>query len=100
MANVFKAKKILSTSGVFSTVVLAPNLVYNTGDQAVSGVKNFSDRPTVNGTGVLLSGEAGGTVDLSNYATTGQLTQASGTLQSQIDNLSVNNSIVYAVALG
>lgn len=58
MANVFKAKKILSTSGIFSSVAEAPNLVYNTGNQAVSGVKNFSDRPTVNGTGVLLSGEA------------------------------------------
>lgn len=34
------------------------NVVYLTGDQNVSGVKNFSSRPTVNGTGVLLSGEA------------------------------------------
>lgn len=38
--------------------VVASNLVYNTGDQNVSGVKNFYSRPTVNGTGVLLSGEA------------------------------------------
>lgn len=34
------------------------NVVYLTGDQNVSGVKNFSSRPTVNGTGVLLNGEA------------------------------------------
>jgi hypothetical protein len=29
-----------------------------TGDQNISGVKNFTSRPTVNGTGILLSGEA------------------------------------------
>ena len=38
--------------------VVASNLVYNTGNQTISGVKNFISRPTVNGTGVLLSGEA------------------------------------------
>lgn len=32
--------------------------VRQTGDQNISGVKNFFSRPTVNGTGVLLSGEA------------------------------------------
>ena len=32
--------------------------IYATGDQNISGVKNFYSRPTVNGTGVLLSGEA------------------------------------------
>ena len=31
-----------------------------TGNQDISGVKNFYTRPTVNGTGVMLSGEAGG----------------------------------------
>jgi len=38
--------------------VIAANLVYNTTDQNINGVKNFLLRPTVNGTGVLLSGEA------------------------------------------
>ena len=32
--------------------------VYATGNQIISGVKTFASRPTVNGTGVLLSGEA------------------------------------------
>jgi hypothetical protein len=36
----------------------ADNLVYNTGNQTISGEKIFKTRPTVNGTGVLLSGEA------------------------------------------
>jgi hypothetical protein len=38
--------------------VSANNLVYNVNDQIISGIKNFASRPTVNGTGVLLSGEA------------------------------------------
>lgn len=33
-------------------------VVLITGNQGISGVKNFFSRPTVNGTGVLLSGEA------------------------------------------
>ena len=33
------------------------NLVYTTGGQNISGIKNFIQRPTVNGTGVLLEGE-------------------------------------------
>ena len=33
------------------------NLVYTTGNQSISGIKNFSERPTVNGTGVVLEGE-------------------------------------------
>lgn len=34
------------------------NIVYTTGDQTISGIKTFVSRPTVNGTGFLLSGEA------------------------------------------
>jgi hypothetical protein len=34
------------------------NAVAKTGNQNISGLKNFYTRPTVNGTGVLLSGEA------------------------------------------
>lgn len=33
--------------------------IYATGNQTVSGVKNFTLRPTINGTGVLLIGEGG-----------------------------------------
>ncbi len=34
------------------------NVVYATGDQTISGAKDFITRPTVDGVGVLLSGEA------------------------------------------
>lgn len=42
MAQRFKAKTLLSNSGVFNNQVLAPNLIYNTGDQTISGSKTFS----------------------------------------------------------
>ena len=38
------------------------NVVYTTGNQDISGVKNFYSRPTVNGSGVLLIGETGSVV--------------------------------------
>jgi hypothetical protein len=41
------------------------DLVYTSGNQTISGIKSFTTRPTVNGTGVLLSGEAA-QVDLSS----------------------------------
>jgi hypothetical protein len=58
MAQIFKAKTLVSNTGRFSNEVTAPNLVYNTGNQNISGIKSFYSRPTVNGTGILLSGEA------------------------------------------
>ena len=79
MANTFKVKKLLGASGIFSSLVEAPNLVYNTGNQTVSGIKNFISRPTVNNTGVVLSGEA---ATPANLATTGS------TLNTRINNLS------------
>ena len=64
-------------SGVktFATGIFAPNLVFNTGDQVISGVKDFALRPTVNGTGVLLFGEAGSGASLTDVVfTTGNQT--------------------------
>jgi hypothetical protein len=50
------------------------NTVRTTGDQTVSGVKAFILRPTVNGTGVLLSGEAAQADLSSTVRTTGNQT--------------------------
>ena len=41
--------------------------VNTTGNQTVNGIKNFTSRPTVNGTGVLLSGEAYPSNNPSNF---------------------------------
>jgi photosystem II stability/assembly factor-like uncharacterized protein len=49
------------------------NLLYNTGNQTVDGVKDFTARPTVNGIGVLLQNEsAGGIVENVVYTTGNQ----------------------------
>lgn len=85
-------------TGATGSFAVNTQVVFITGNQDVSGVKNFYSRPTVNGTGVLLSGEAAGAantgsltgvfyplnsnpsgyitgVDLSSYVTTGQTGQ-------------------------
>ena len=41
MAQIFKAKTLVSNTGRFSNEATAPNLVYNTGDQNISGAKIF-----------------------------------------------------------
>jgi hypothetical protein len=48
------------------------NVVYTTGNQTISGVKTFASRPTVNGTGVLLSGEAASLPNTVVYTTGSQ----------------------------
>ena len=53
MAQRFKAKTLLSNSGVFNNEVIAPNLVYNTGNQNISGVKTFANNIQVSGTGIF-----------------------------------------------
>ena len=42
MANIFKAKTLVSRTGIFSHQAIAPNLVYNTGNQTIAGNKTFS----------------------------------------------------------
>jgi hypothetical protein len=49
---------IINGDVFLTNTIMAPNLIYNTGNQTISGIKTFASRPTVNGTGVLLSGEA------------------------------------------
>ena len=45
-------------SGKNDYIALASEVVNMTGNQTISGIKTFASRPTVNNTGVLLSGEA------------------------------------------
>ena len=52
---------------LYGQISFPSNAVFTTGDQGIGGIKNFTSRPTVNGTGVLLSGEA-------SAANTGYLT--------------------------
>jgi hypothetical protein len=50
-------------------------IVYTTGNQTINGIKNFTIRPTVNGIGVLLQGEAINNIVVENVVyTTGNQT--------------------------
>ena len=55
MANIFKAKTLVSRTGIFSHEVIAPNLVYNTGDQIIYGNKDFINNVGISGTGIFNS---------------------------------------------
>jgi hypothetical protein len=48
------------------------NIVYTTGDQTINGIKTFTSRPTLNGTGFLLSGEAAQLPETIIYSTGNQ----------------------------
>jgi len=48
---------------VSNVQLFAPNLVYNTGNQTISGLKDFTTRPTVNTIPVALSGEAASSIE-------------------------------------
>jgi hypothetical protein len=56
ISNNFSSYKL--KSGVNGYIPIDYEVVYNTGNQTISDIKNFTSRPTVNGTGVLLSGDA------------------------------------------
>ena len=84
----FTAATARTNLGLTSTATQPENtFVRTTGDQTVSGIKNFTSRPTVNGTGVLLSGEA---ATPQNLATTGS------TLTTSINSLSGTVTGTYA----
>jgi hypothetical protein len=62
-------------SGNYTETVLTPqqiSAVALTGNQTVSGTKTFASRPTVNGTGILLSGEASSLPNTVVYTTGNQ----------------------------
>ena len=65
----FRTRVLYSESGVFQNIstndIIANNLLYLSGDQSISGLKSFEQRPIVSGNAVLLSGD----VDFSNFYT-------------------------------
>jgi hypothetical protein len=93
--------KINNLSGYVSGISLGGSLptifVYTTGAQTISGNKDFGSRPTVNGTGVLLSGEAA-QVDLTSTIRTTGDQNISGlktfTDTGAFNNIQINNKLV------
>lgn len=59
--------------GQIDNNTIVGDFVYLTGNQTISGVKTFTSRPTVNGTGVLLSGEAAGSANFQYLPVTGNI---------------------------
>ena len=63
--NIHGGNLLVDRTGIFlsgidlknSKLNNASNVIYNTGDQTISGIKTFASRPTINNTGFLLSGE-------------------------------------------
>jgi hypothetical protein len=80
------ADKFITQGGTSSDYVkgdgslgLLPNtIVYTTGNQAISGVKTFSDLPFVNGTGVSISGHTHAISDVTGLQSALDLKQPSG----------------------
>ena len=73
----FNVSQVLMMPG--SSFLNRHGAVFVTGNQTVSGIKNFISRPTVNNTGVVLSGEA---------ATPQNLFTTGSTLNTRINSLS------------
>ena len=71
------------------------NLVYNTGNQTISGIKTFAARPVVNGTPVVLSGELFNTIFPRNFPT---LNQIFTTGESFGNNISINEDETVLIA--
>ena len=84
-----------ATSGFFSRTLNASNLVYNTGNQTISGVKNFASRPTVNGTGVLLIGEAASLPTTIVYITGDQTISGAKNFSNQIAFLNPTSTLPF-----
>ncbi|NBP58714.1 hypothetical protein EBU71_19665, partial [bacterium] len=68
--------------------IIGSNLVYNSGNQTINGIKNFTSRPRVNNVEVLLVGEAAGGADPRIDTLSGNLISTGSTLQTNINNLS------------
>jgi hypothetical protein len=95
-----------------SQQIITQGAVLVSGDQNISGLKNFVERPTVNGSGVLLQGEAGSEyiftenlqVNLSNGKTFGKFQDgdeipALGKTTSEVIKLAIAESIAPDVNL-
>jgi hypothetical protein len=68
------------------------NIVLTSGDQNISGVKNFTSRPTVSGTGILFSGEA--------VRSNGTITRMINLTQAQYNALSPKDPTTFYVIVG
>lgn len=89
---------IIVTSGYLQNQInnnqTAGDFVYLTGNQTISGLKSFTIRPQVNGTGILLSGEAAQLPNTIVYNTGNQIVSGIKNFQNdvQLDTINGNTS--------
>jgi len=76
--------RAIESNGI-RTIALDERVVHNFGDETISGIKTFTSRPTVNGTGVLLSGEAASLPTTIVYTTGNQTISGIKTFTTGID---------------
>jgi hypothetical protein len=79
----------ISGDAYFAGNIKANNLIYNTGDQTISGIKTFSLAPIISGNPFI-------TGNLSLYATVANLTSTGSTLTNSINSLSGTLTSTYA----
>jgi hypothetical protein len=86
---------LTGTIGRFTSIVEAPNLIYNTGNQTINGVKNFTSILTVNNTGIYLNSNPSGYITgISNIVfTTGN--QSISGIKTFNNNLIVNGNDLF-----
>ena len=82
-------------NGYVTSASLSGNAVLTTGDQNISGLKNFYTRPSVNGSGVQLQGEF--LIDNAVYTTGNQTINGVKTFidATVISKIKTNNSITF-----
>ena len=73
------------SNGSTETIAIDREVVHKTSDETISGIKTFASRPTVNGTGVLLSGEAAALPTTIVYTTGNQIISGIKTFAEGVD---------------
>jgi hypothetical protein len=73
---------------IVSGTLTSPNIVYNTGDQTISGVKTFNLQPILSGNPLI-------TGNLSLYSTVTNLVSTGSTLVNTISSLSGSSVLIY-----
>jgi len=71
-----------TNTGAFASILSSANIVYQTGNQTISGTKTFDVSPIISGSPFITG------VNLSSYATASNLTSTGTTLDTKINSLS------------
>jgi hypothetical protein len=96
LGNFVDTRLLIASGEIFATITgsqvqtgnFDTRYVGTTGDQTISGVKNFANRPLIFNTGVLLTGETLSPFQTGQLASSGNLQETGRNIRSQIVALS------------